>query len=477
MPVVRVPLVGNNTQRTSLYQNKDFEMVNMMAERIDNPVMDNALVYAIKRPGLLVAGMAQPFPDGEAGKPAMGVFYWDTYKIFIGVWGQIVYMWDMNNPNTAPLTYTRPAAQAANFMGFTEYEGEDNLIFMCDGVNAIKMDKNRVITVVTAVPNPHIAAPVYLDGYIFLVTPSGKIFNSKLDDMTQWPTDNYITAEMYPDKAVWLERQLNQIVAFGTQSVEYFYDAANPTGSPLRKTEHVVIQTGTQWPRSVSQSNGVLGFVGVGTSGGNIVGLIEGFRLTQISTAPIERHLDKSSIYSVNGAFLHVSGHFLFVITTLATVAEDNVQLVYDIKEKMWYRWTSALFLRELTVVKDETYFQIDASSKIYYTSNDAYTDAGNSIQCHVRTSKWDGGNVNRKFFHRTHLVCDTSPNHESNVDVAWTDDDYVTFSKQYTVDINKRPVIYRCGNSRRRAWNVYYQGNGPFRLESLEVDYDEGGR
>lgn len=477
MPVVRVPLVGNKTQRASAYEGKDFEMLNMIAERVDNPVIENALVYAIKRPGMYQANLTTPvFPDGSADKYARGVFHWATYNILIAGWAQVAYVWDLNDLTKPPVTVGLQSNDSRILLGFTEYEGADKFLFMCDGIYSWKIDKDRNVTHITAAPSPHITCPTYLDGYIFLMTPEGKIFNSKLDDMLTWPADNYISAEMYPDKAVWLERQLNQLVAFGTKSVEYFYDAANATGSPLRKTEHVVMQTGTQWPHSVSQSNGVLGFVGVGTAGGNIVGLIEGFKLTQISIPSIERELDKENIVDVNGFFMHAAGHFLYVLVVETSDPTQDHMLVYDITEKMWYYWDSAKNIKDYGTYGDNTMFQINGTTKIFIMDTDSYTDAGDAITCIVRTSNWDGGNINRKFPNRLHVVGDTFPGIGlDTVRVRWSDDDYRTWSKYHPLNMNGRPVTHRGGNFRRRAWEVSFVADAPFRAESLEMSYEEG--
>jgi len=94
-------------------------------------------------------------------------------------------------------------------------------------------------------PTPHCPFPVFMDGYLF-VAKSGTqdIYNSNLDDPALWTAGDYISAEMYPDKIVALSKNNNYIYALGSNSIEYFYDAAVATGSPLGRHDSAVQQFG-----------------------------------------------------------------------------------------------------------------------------------------------------------------------------------------------------------------------------------------
>jgi len=87
-------------------------------------------------------------------------------------------------------------------------------------------------------PTTTSSSVVILDGYIF-VCVGGDIYNSDLDLPDSWTTTNFISTETNPDNLVALAKYKNYIVAFGTNTIEFFYDAANTTGSPLARQEGV----------------------------------------------------------------------------------------------------------------------------------------------------------------------------------------------------------------------------------------------
>lgn len=82
-----------------------------------------------------------------------------------------------------------------------------------------------------------------LNGYIF-VCVGGDIYNSDLDLPDSWNTSDFISTEIYPDNVVALAKFKNYLVAFGTNTIEFFYDAANVSGSPLTRQEGVLHNIG-----------------------------------------------------------------------------------------------------------------------------------------------------------------------------------------------------------------------------------------
>ena len=82
-----------------------------------------------------------------------------------------------------------------------------------------------------------------LNGYIF-VCVGGDIYNSDLDIPDSWNTSDFISTEIYPDNIVALAKYKNYLVAFGTNTIEFFYDAANVSGSPLQRQEGILHNIG-----------------------------------------------------------------------------------------------------------------------------------------------------------------------------------------------------------------------------------------
>jgi hypothetical protein len=108
---------------------------------------------------------------------------------------------------------------------------------------------------VNSVVLPFVAfgAPVVIDGYVFVIgkvtggsvyTSSQRIFNCALGDITSWPATSYIDAEQFSDGLISLGKIKNYLVAFGNESIEFFYDAATELGSPLQRQESYASHVG-----------------------------------------------------------------------------------------------------------------------------------------------------------------------------------------------------------------------------------------
>ncbi len=79
---------------------------------------------------------------------------------------------------------------------------------------------------------------VYMDGYLFAVggLTGQRIYNSTLGTPTTWNTStDFLDAESMGDPIVGIMRHHNHIVAWGTSTMEFFYNSGNELGSPLQR--------------------------------------------------------------------------------------------------------------------------------------------------------------------------------------------------------------------------------------------------
>jgi len=117
---------------------------------------------------------------------------------------------------------------------------------------------------------------VTLDGYVFIMDANGTIYNSAVDDPTTWVATDFISAELEADTGVRLSKHLNYILAFGTRTLEVFYNAANATGSPLSRVSSAIIRIGTRHPLSVVSIGTETYFIGSLDGGEDAVYVLEG---------------------------------------------------------------------------------------------------------------------------------------------------------------------------------------------------------
>jgi hypothetical protein len=332
-----------------------------------------------------------------------------------------------------------------------------------------------------SIPSPHVPIPQFMDGYIFLAeSGTGNIFNSYLDDATKWDSASFINAEMYPDDIVALARQNNQIVALGEYSAEFFYDAANASGSPLSSTNTTSVQIGTCAPYAVSDNERNTIYITQSKTGGRSVWMLTGFVPSRISDEHVDRILELETTPSnIRGYTIRTMGHYLYVIN----LPVMDRTLVYDMDEKVWSEWSS--YASSAHHVFNYNYVADDTTGKpvmLHKTSGEVarldpavFQDIGSDIYMEASTSRFDGNTMNRKFMDRLFILGDTT-SASATVNIKWSDDDQITYSGTRTYDIGLQDQsLKQCGSFRRRSFVTWYTGNTGLRLEGLETVFRKG--
>lgn len=462
MATVRVPLIGNPTNRGSSIL-KDQRFVNCFPEVVSNPITeDKPKVFLIKRDGM----QYNTNPPGTTGE-GRGIHSWNS-KLYTVI-GNKLYS---GTSSIQTLTTSTGA------VGFCEFSAANDYLILLDGTKGYYISTTDVVTEITDAqfPTPHLPYPVFLDQYLFVQKTTGEIFNCDVGDVTAWQATSYLTPESYPDGAVAIARQNNLLTSFGVGSIEFFYDAANATpGSPLSVNDQAVIQYGCASGTSIAQEEGMLVFVGMSNTGEKFVSAIKGTKDQMISNEAINRILvgEGANIADCWGYMVRNKGHLMYVLN----LPSASRTLVYDFLTQMWHEWewfdgtTDGVFpMVDATEHQDQAYFLHQANGKTYKSSPTIYQDDSQAIKVLIQTSRYDGDTVKIKFLDRLEVVgdWDTSSN---TLSIYWSDDDYKTWSSARTVDLQSRPYINRCGSFRRRAFKLYHAANTPLRLNNLEFE------
>lgn len=531
MPTARLPLIGVPTARNASSVQKDQRFVNCFPESLKNPETETSRFVLQKRPGLKVFSTITT----ATNVTPRGIFYWavnnkqysvfdnklysDTTEILtlagstgrvgfteaqgaenylVVVDGTNGYRIDKNNAiyELKPSTWTASTAKSVGaLVNPTVSNGKSYRMTSGSGstggaqptwpttVGATVVDNGITWTCVDLVsfPSPHIPQPIFFDGYVFLMadTPAREVFNSAVQDILTWKSDNFISAEMYPDKSVGIARQSNQLVVFGRKSVEFFYDAQNATGSPLRRAEQFSISMGTASWNSIASSDGLIMFVGQTEAGGRFVAGIEDMKLRPVSTEAIDRILaaETGDIETMTGYLCRIAGHLLYVIN----LQTQNRTLVYDLTEKIWHEWSSSAtyigkFLGQYQCENQgKCLLQYGTKAVVYEFDINTYQDDASPIYMMAQTAKFDADNDNRKFFGSLSVVGDRTSS-SSVISISWSDDDYLTWNTPRQVNMqNSRMNITRLGSSRRRAFRLEHSSNENCRIELLEIEFESG--
>ena len=334
---------------------------------------------------------------------------------------------------------------------------------------------------------PFVPGVVFLDNYVFIgVAATNRIYNCALGDPTTWGPLDFLSFEQTADILICIAKHLNYLVAFGSNTIQFYYDNANAVGSPLSVAQAYTNEIGCASGDSVATTDNTVLWIGTSKSHGRSVYLLEGTSPVKVSTPNIDRHLEADSLGKVASYCYKMGGHTLYILT----LHNSGKTLVFDINEKMWYQWTQysiASSDQPNPGTWQETYFRPtyyaevnkiaygldDDTAALYYFDTNTYQDNLQSIYCRVITDLSDNGTTKRKFYGRLEIVGDKVA---GVMQIRHTGDDYNTWSSYRTVNLNAtRAQVYLSGSDRRRAWEFLCTSNVPLRLEGSEVDFRIG--
>jgi hypothetical protein len=228
-------------------------------------------------------------------------------------------------------------------------------------------------------PTDTVWGVVCLDQTVYVMNEFGQIFGSDLGDPSSWDPLNVIVANAEADYAVAICRQLNYIVAFKQYSSQFFYDAANPTGSPLSDVVNARLSIGLATPGSLAFADNTIYFMGATQQHGRTIQKLEGYTPKYISNQYIDRLLNADDLSGVYSFVVKSNGHFFYVLTLVDT----GLSLVFDEVTGEWHIWTNLTELSPLSttsmVLQDDGSILVTMPSPIDQVDGDPVVIAGSS--------------------------------------------------------------------------------------------------
>lgn len=466
----RFNLVGSPQQRDSSGL-KDQRFLNVFPEVIKTEATQGKKYYLKTRPGALHYAVAGGTGEGRG----LAVF---NGHLFTAVGGTVY------QDGVAVIALPTSTGRVGFVQGdTTTYK----YLFITDGTRAyVAKDDNTIVQITDAdLPTPHVPCPVFVDGYIALVkSGTGDVYNSDLNDPTSWTPGDFITAEMSPDNVVTISKHLNYFIAFGASTTEFFYDAANATGTPFARNTGAVQLIGCASRDAVASMNNITMFVGQTASGGVSVWSLDGFKATDIAIEPVRQSLvgEGAALSSSHGYCLSVKGHNLYILVL------SNRTWVYDLDEKLWHEWsmngyTQWPFKWSTTAPEGFPLLMGDVqylgeSDGYYYNVFSLQDGAGSDILSHdlpvsITTVPIDFDTINRKFCFRFGLIGDLNNN---SLTLSYSDNDYGTFSTPVPFSLaSDYTFVTQLGSFRRRAFRIAGNCTNSARFEAFELDINMG--
>jgi hypothetical protein len=336
----------------------------------------------------------------------------------------------------------------------------------------------------TNYPTETVPGIVVLNLFAYVCTPSGELHGCALENPLLWPSLQFTTASYEDDPAVAIVKYLNYLVAFGTYTTQFFYDAGNPApGIPLSPYQSGSVLIGCAHADTVKELNDTLIWVGQSKFKHIGVYVMNGLSPQQISTTWVD-YIIKNNVSDDNNAMMFSSGGHTFY--ALANKFATYIP-VYDASTKQWHPWNSNVpsspapfpylyAVSDLANFGSNYWFGCGAifGGKVYLMSPGFTDDAGTPYTVQVQTDKVDNNNLSQKFWGQANLVADVNVGATSTLE--YTDDDYNTYRTWGTFDEGRiQPYINRGGQARRRAFRLSRTDSNDLRWESLEFSVEQG--
>ena len=317
---------------------------------------------------------------------------------------------------------------------------------------------------------------VTIDGYAVIMTANGRVWSSDLNTLSGWTASSYDSANAYPDAGIGAVRYKNMIVAFGTESLQLFYNAGL-TPFPFAKSISQTLKIGAVAAGAITNISDTIFFAGSTPQGGISIYKYDG-SLARVSTPEIDTFLLLNGSSGINLTSIRYLGRSFIYINT------GSYTLVYCLEENRWHElagtnklWGKCVGASVGALLYNYCISTSFSSGKVYKMdqTNFTYLDDGAAIQSKINLPNWDGGTNKKKFFSSIEIIADTETS-SSPVDISYSDDDFVTFKILGTVDLSsQRKRLTRAGAGRKRAFQLTTSANTPFRIEALELTIEVG--
>ena len=460
---------------------RDCQIVNLFYDRTtdENKTRQVALK---KRSGL--SATTYNLTKVSSSDVLRGFFYDSDQNAFYWVVGSKVYVCrpDVGVATTLVTTLSTSTGYVG-FCNFLKSTGTRYVIFS-DGTD-LWIDDYIAVSCTKVVdpdmPTPHEPCPVYIDGYILLIkAETSDIYNSDNDNPASWTAGEFISAEISSDHALKLVKAKNYITSLGQDSIEYFWDAGNATGSPFSRNDSPFRAVG--YITGLCTIGDTTFFVGKDKNQNTAVYTLNSFKVEKISNAIVERTIQtyvatqnaKSPVnLDRDGYCISVDGHTFYVLVAGQTT------WAYDVDDHFWYEWKGSdgngLQIEAAWTMQDGSMYVAIAGQTYISVMNPAnYQDFGSNFTCRYTTEDFNADTFNWKVCSRVMLRADMHDyTGTSNLQLTWSDNDWADGGIATARDINvfsSSPFITNTGRFRNRSFRLQYTDNYPIRMYGLEM-------
>jgi len=438
-----------------------------------------------------------------------GVYYWSFTGFTYLVAGDTVYK---GNYSTVVGTIT------AGIRPVYIYE-LDNLLLIVDAENdqAWTVNSSDTLTQITDPNFPPKDTPAVsivpgcavLNGVGFVMGVDGLIYNTAYEDLTTWQALGYVAAERDPDRGAFIAKHHDHIIGFGAATIEaFFYDDNNASNaSPLTRRQDVFYNVGIYNGGSAWVDGDRIFFVGVNSSGGVGVWLLENFALKKISSESLDSFLSSAlntDLYVVLGSGYHSAGHIFYVITFYeeTSVLTPVKSLVYDDITGIWgtiettigglneypligwskrtsttaRRGQGMMYNGDVVVMTDDLVPNDSLLASDVFVADGFVDDGfitganpeGAAFEMRIRTGQQDFGTNRNKYLAQLGVVCNSTAASQT-LTIKRSKNKSDNFDSGRSLDLSKPRFLHGLGRFKRCNFELSTTSTELVRLEALE--------
>jgi hypothetical protein len=320
------------------------------------------------------------------------------------------------------------------------------LFIAANGPSYIYNNTTNAFSQITDPDFPGAVTVCYLDGYFVFNEPnSQKLWVTAFLDGTSIDPLEFQQTAASPDGLIAVASNFREVWAFGTNSIEVWYDSG-ATDFPLERIQGAFNELGCAAPYSVAKMDNGLFWLGRDRRGQGMVYRANGYTGQRISTHAIEWQIQQYSDISDAIAYTYQQdGHSFYVLI----FPSGNATWVYDAATGAWHEragWVNGEFTRHRSNCQMAFNNQIVvgdyANGNIYAFDLDIYADNG-SIQKWLRS--WRAlptgqNNLKRTAHHSLQLDCESGVglnglSENENIYLQTEDDNYlITEADDYLI-------------------------------------------
>ena len=208
------------------------------------------------------------------------------------------------------------------------------LFIAANGPSYIYNNTTNAFGQITDPDFPGAVTVCYLDGYFVFNEPnSQKLWITALLDGTSIDPLEFASTEGSPDGLVAVAANFREVWAFGTNSIEVWYDSG-ATDFPLQRIQGAFNELGCAAPYSVAKMDNGLFWLGRDRRGEGIVYRANGYTGVRISTHAVEWQIQQYDDISDAIAYTYQQdGHSFYVLV----FPSANTTWVYDAATQAWH--------------------------------------------------------------------------------------------------------------------------------------------